>query len=257
MKWSGRPYHLGVLFKQKLDAIKNGLHSRKSKNEVTWSQMNHTLSLRARKKLESLWRKATKWQYFCSDDQLVNRSYGHVVSRLARRSDSQEPPNCSDHMARRVTSCRQRDSGCKFNNLDPICREPLYIATWVLKPATKISPTAAPLPVAPSFVPPPLTWVCCPGGAGGLPPTSLSCSLSQRATGLEDPRLRGLRDQPTNPPTAGKVSTQRKIHSQLEYSTLRKILLKSRDLCPQGIFLGLKKMLTWEKATGGGLIFQH
>lgn len=147
-------------------------------------------------------------------------------------------------MARRVTSCRQRDSGCKFNNLDPICREPLYIATWVLKPATKISPTAAPLPVAPSFVPPPLTWVCCPGGAGGLPPTSLSCSLSQRATGLEDPRLRGLRDQPTNPPTAGKVSTQRKIHSQLEYSTLRKILLKSRDLCPQGIFLGLKKLLT-------------
>ena len=86
MKWSGRPYHLGVLFKQKLDAIKNGLHSRKSKNEVTWSQMNHTLSLRARKKLESLWRKATKWQYFCSDDQLVNRSYGHVVSRLARQS---------------------------------------------------------------------------------------------------------------------------------------------------------------------------
>ena len=113
-------------------------------------------------------------------------------------------------MARRGTSYRQRDSGCKFNNHNPICREPLNIATWVLKPATKIFPTAAPLPVAPSFVPPPLTWVCCPGGAGGLPPTSLSCSLSQRATGLEDPRLRGLRDQPTNHPLPEKFQPNEK-----------------------------------------------
>ena len=220
--------------------------------------MNHTLSLRARKKLESLWRKATRWQYFCSDDQLVNWSHDHMVSWFSQAIRQSKAPQLFStiwHGGWQVTG--RETVVASLTTTIPSVGNLLTSppGSWSLPPRS--FQQLPPLPVAPSFVPQPLTWVCCPGGAGGLPPTSLSCSLSQRATGLEDPRLRGLRDQPTNPPTAGKVSTQRKIHSQLEYSTLRKILLNSRDLGPQGIFLGLKKLLTWEKATGGGLIFQQ
>ena len=74
--------------RQKLVALKKV----KKWNRLISDEMNHTLSLKARKKLESLWRKATRWQYFCSDDQLVNWSHGHMVSWFSQAIRQSKAP---------------------------------------------------------------------------------------------------------------------------------------------------------------------
>ena len=161
--------------------------------------MNHTLSLRERKKLESLWRKATRWQYFCSDDQLVNWSHGHMFSWFSQMIRQSKAPQLFPtiwHGGWQVTG--RETVVASLTTTIPSVGNLLTSppGSWSLPPRSsqQLPPSLLPLVLFPSRLP----GCAAPGVREVCPrPVSLARSLKEPPVS----RIRGCGASVTNQPT--------------------------------------------------------